>query len=206
MLFFISRAINQVIDYLNHPLENAVVKADIDGIKQAIAKGCDVNAEDDSSHTILTSAIWYGRYSQKIRRKPELRQQRIFEMLEILINAGANVNVSDRYGETPLIAAISSEYHLSPFVPTEIKEPTKIINLLIANGADVNIKNRVTGNAPLHEAVYLGNLEIIAILIENGANVNVENVYVNGEKPLKIALENDNKEVVELLRRHGAKE
>ena len=49
----------------------------------------------------------------------------------------------------------------------------EIAELLIANGADVNVKNDF-GPTPLHWAADEGHKEIVELLIANGANVNAK--------------------------------
>ncbi len=95
-------------------------------------------------------------------------------------------------GETPLARA-------ALFVRMEIAE------LLLENGADVNARN-VTGMTPLHWAVYLGfqDDDVIELLLEAGADVNAKTK--EGQTPVDLAGELGNEEVVELLKKPGAKE
>lgn len=64
------------------------------------------------------------------------------EIAKILIQKGANVNLSDSNGWTPLFVAAASGH-------------SKIVQLLIKSGADVNLKNNL-GLAPLHGAAEFG--------------------------------------------------
>jgi len=77
-----------------------------------------------------------------------------------------------------------------------------IVELLIAKGANVNAKDNFDWT-PLHSAVY-GNKDIVELLITEGANVNARTRA--SRTPLWYAKNEGNAEIVELLRKHGAKE
>ncbi len=80
-------------------------------------------------------------------------------------------------------------------------ESQEILELLIANGADVNAKNEYRWT-PLHNAALEANKEIVELLIANGADVNAKTNY--GETPLHKALYEKRKEIIELLIAKGA--
>lgn len=125
---------------------------------------------------------------------------------------GADINAQDRrLGLTPLLCAVL-------FGQAETAE------LLIQNGADVNVRGR-DGGTPLHSAAFLGQTGTAELLIRNGADVNAKNH--KGETPsdaatadwkatqfvvtflLKTELDKDKvqagrAEVIERLRQHGA--
>ena len=104
---------------------------------------------------------------------------------------GADVNVREetQVRNTPLhIAALEGH--------------RKVAVLLIAKGADVNMKNRC-GEAPLHGAAARGHREVVELLIAKGADVSAKG---SGATPLELALMDDYEEIAELLRKHGAKE
>ena len=77
----------------------------------------------------------------------------------------------------------------------------EIVELLIAKGADVNVKSAdgSGGRTPLHFAAYYGHEEIVELLISKGADVNAKRS--NGATPLDLALG----ETADLLRKHGGK-
>jgi len=88
------------------------------------------------------------------------------------------------------------------------------VGSLVEQGTDIVAKDGELGWTPLHAAVFAGyseigftfreHKEIIEILIAKGADVNAENKQ--GRTPLQCATVRQQTEIVELLRKHGAKE
>jgi ankyrin repeat protein len=113
------------------------------------------------------------------------------EAVKQFIDEGADVNVKNKVGSTPLLyAAVQKE----------------IIELLIAKGADVNAKNN-SGWTPLLMAVLGDRKEVIELLIAKGADVNAKDSRKDsrGETPLDWAIEKNYTEIAALLRKHGGK-
>ncbi len=119
-------------DYFGYtPMHMAITKNNKDIIRLLINAGADVNVMDQMGSSLLHQAI-------------EKKNIEIFKMILSagmshlfhhllrstypLIYAGANVNVVDRYGETPLHLAVE-------------KNNTVIIKLLVDAGADESIRN-----------------------------------------------------------------
>ena len=80
------------------------------------------------------------------------------------------------------------------------KHRKEIVELLIAKGADVNVKDK-QGSTTLHWAAYHGHKEIAELLIAKGANVNAKTKI--GRTPLDAAFPHP--EIADLLRKHGGK-
>jgi hypothetical protein len=78
-----------------------------------------------------------------------------------------------------------------------------IVNSLVANGADVNVRDR-DGWTALMRAACEGHTEIVHILMQAGADVHVKND--EGESALTLAREKGHTCIVNLLREGGAKE
>ncbi|XP_038177799.1 ankyrin repeat domain-containing protein 31 isoform X7 [Arvicola amphibius] len=76
-----------------------------------------------------------------------------------------------------------------------------LVKVLIASGADVNIKDN-TGWTPLHEASSEGFNDVIVELLKAGANINCENV--DGMLPLHGAAVGNHLKTAEILLEHGA--
>ncbi len=80
----------------------------------------------------------------------------------------------------------------------------KVVEFLVANGADLNLKARGmnVGYTPLHYAVQEGNIKVIDTLVKNGSNVNEK--PKNQRTPLYLAVMKKNVKVIELLISSGA--
>jgi len=125
-------------------------------------------------------------------------------IVRMLIERGADVNVKNNSGETPLSVALVSgkinklylriamlliengadskerDHYLSMAAANNHGE---IVRLLIERGADVNAVN--FGESILCSALKMGHLDVARILIEKGAHVNMKTK--EGETPLLIA-------------------
>jgi ankyrin repeat protein len=119
----------------------------------------------------------------------------VSEVAELLVDAGANVNVVDPTDEgnddTPLMIAIRKDFDDS------------LIRKLIEKGADVNAAN-MDDDTPLLELMHSKEprLEIARLLLEKGAGVNVIND--EGKSPLIFATINEQVDLVKLLLEKGA--
>jgi hypothetical protein len=74
------------------------------------------------------------------------------EIVKLLLDKGADVNLTDKYGNTPLHLA-ASDGHI------------EIVKLLLEKGSDVNSKRRNDGTTPLYWAALNGHIEIVKLLL-----------------------------------------
>ncbi|MBO9493474.1 ankyrin repeat domain-containing protein [Thalassotalea sp. G20_0] len=84
--------------------------------------------------------------------------RRDIELVQLLINNEAKVNLATVIGNTPLSFAVK-------------KGHVEVVRLLIENGAAVN-QATVKGATPLYFAAKLGNNKIVELLLANGADPN----------------------------------
>lgn len=75
------------------------------------------------------------------------------------------------------------------------------IALLLANHADLNLRNSINKEPPLHRAVEKNHLEIVELLLDCGANIDC----CSGRgTPLHLAISRKHREIIELLVAKGA--
>ena len=141
------------------------INAPLPFYERLLALGESIEPESDTSP--LVKAIEHNNY----------------EVVNFLINRGANVNREHRFRRTPLHFAAG-------------EADTRILMRLIEAGAEVN-KSNESGYTPLHLAAY--NKEKIELLLANGANINA--VTTDGLTPLMVAarIPNCSNEVIQTL-------
>jgi cytohesin len=169
-------------DWLNagKSIHIATKAGHIEAVKQHLAAGTDVNAEDNIGATPLFGAAGKGHK----------------EIVELLIAEGADVNAKNRSGWTPLHYAAQ-------------KGHKEIAKLLIAGGVDVNAKTD-QGWIPLHLAAKAGFKEIVELLIAKGADVDAKDKVGHtpvdsAERKNYLRSPEVQKEIADLLRKHGGK-
>ena len=181
---------------------------DLMAITAFLDAGINPNARDasDEGRTALISAAARGD----------------LEVVKLLIQRGADPNVTDNNGYTALLHALEARYDqveqvllnhpkldphargfngvttLSKYVWRERKDA---VQKLLDLGADVNAQDN-DGDAPLHGAAQSGNVEILDLLLAKGANPNLTNKV--GGTPLMWAVVFDHEEVARRLIERGA--
>ena len=112
-----------------------------------------------------------------------------WKVAERLINEGTDVNAKDSFGMTPLHTAV-------------IANRRDVVEVLVARRADINAKSH-RGQTPLFWAVTKSRKDMAGWLIANGADVNIKDN--EGRTPVDCAQDSGHTEIVDLLRKHGAK-
>lgn len=141
-------------DYGENSLD--IKKKYIDIIKLLLNAGCNVNnmAYDGPNSQRCVSLLPF----------KEVAEQNLvdYEILELLINAGANFNLKDDQGRTAIFLLVFNGCNAN----VEL-----YIKLLQSNGADINVKDNY-GKTPLDYAIEFGKIEAVKVLIEVGAKIN----------------------------------
>ncbi|MDE0683896.1 MAG: ankyrin repeat domain-containing protein, partial [Candidatus Poribacteria bacterium] len=72
------------------------------------------------------------------------------------------------------INALDKAFQLSAMSWSALYGQTEVVQLLIENGVDVNIKSG-DGTTPLHSAAFLGRTDVAKLLLDNGADIKTRN-------------------------------
>uniref|UniRef100_A0A8D8YWX2 Ankyrin-1 n=1 Tax=Cacopsylla melanoneura TaxID=428564 RepID=A0A8D8YWX2_9HEMI len=125
------------------------------------------------------------------------------EIVQLLLDQGADPNYTDRMGNTALHCFVSNDRNpLS--TECNIKAREEIVKLLLEKGASINAQNTME-NTPLHVICDSGmrrtNETIGRILLNSGACVEIQNVA--GSTPLHVAVSSFNTVMINLLLEHG---
>jgi ankyrin repeat protein len=110
------------------------------------------------------------------------------EVVEALLDSGADINARDEQNQTALHQAASRDH-------------TSIVKLLLERGADVNAKN-LFGQTPLLAPVYRGSMDIVRTLLGAGADVDARS-ELSGQTPL-LSMSSGRTRIVEVLLEEGA--
>jgi ankyrin repeat protein len=199
------------------PLHLAAYFGEMDRVRSLLSGGADVNQKDVAQYTPLHCAV--------------LGDNK--EIVQLLIDRGADIEARKSGNETPLFCAcawgyleiaklligegaeVSARaghrgekwYNLTPLHLAALMGHTNIVQYLLAQGADIHITCSCFDEedfTPLHLAAQHGRLDVVKVLIAKGADVSLKTN--KGHTALDLAKEKRHTGVVELLRKHGAKE
>lgn len=215
---FISAGLSAQEDFGQDPLYSATIKADINGVKQALASGADIDKQTENGYTSL---MWACTYSHR----PEYA-----EVAKHLISEGADANIRANDSTTAVIHAAGRSGEITKLLMGKGADITArrddgsgiftscifgilrgavdigFAEFLLSKGADIN-EASTSGDAPgwaaIHYAVRNGNEELVRFLVKNGANVNA--ITADGKTPLSLSLSNENPGIAEILKTAGAK-
>lgn len=205
--------------------------ATVDVVRRLLAAGADINTISGSGYPLLKSAAEAGdvefvKALLELGADPDVTSTGDtpvhsavmwdhLDIVEILLDAGANPNAQDVDGWTPLMYARSfagvelllgagADPCIADQVGAEAIEKHSdpdIVDLLLASGATVQPRDPTCGT-PLHKACRDGNLSLVRQLLDRGAHVEA----MTGWRltPLMTAAEHNHVEVVRILLEAGA--
>ena len=162
-----------------------------------------VNARGGRQETLMHVAAWAG-YA---------------DILSLLLEHGADVDVCTEYCHTPLIQAsikgkleagqylldrganinFQNRYNRTPLFMAVFYGHVEFVQMLLKRGAKTNTHDTSFGNTPLHWAVHKRNIQVVRWLLEHGANINVRDN--RAETPSQCPSDH---EIKELLSKYGA--
>ncbi len=197
ILFFLFILVLILINFVdfsnkNELLYDAIQEGNyIKSLKLIKEDGADVNAAVHDGYSLLHESV--------VSNEPDL--------VKLLIQNGAAVEVRNKYGSTPLLLAVYLG-HLpnawkviqlllkagaNPYVKNwkgqsaltlaASQNDLNTVQLLIRKNVDINTVSEKGQNA-LHLAVIDGNADLVKLLIKNKININAKDIY--GNTPLDI--------------------
>ena len=190
---------------LHHVLVGPTDPGRLELVNMLLAKGADKNAQEYSGYTPLHLAIIMGHEKEAAvlvdagadlekvdnEGRTALHLAAWFgreSLGRVLLGKGAKVGATDKGGQTPLHYAAR-------------KGNVSMITLLIEHGAQVEFRDSA-GDSPLQKAVWSNQISAVTVLLDKKADIN--SADSTGLTSLKCASLLDHKEMVSLLRRHGA--
>jgi ankyrin repeat protein len=188
-------------------LITAANKGYLEIVRLLLDRVSDINARDNTGMTALFAAVksWclemikqppVKAHRLKIRKYKEdvflttaAEPSEVYEeIIRLLLNKGADVNIQDNSGKTALMIAVKNKN-------------MEIIKLLLKKHADIKAKDN-KGRTVLIIASDKDNEEIVELLLDKGADVNIQDD--SGRTALMAAVESRNVDIVKLLLKKGS--
>ncbi len=124
---------------------------------------------------------------KRVEKEGFVGKEKYKECVELLTEARADIDATDKHGNTPLNNAVQANLF-------------GCVKFLLDKGAD--LKADCDGMSPLHHACERGNPHFVRLLIEKGADINAADDL--GSTALHSAVVSKNRECVKLLLEAGA--
>ncbi len=154
-------------------------KGDVETVARLLKEGMNVNTVDEYGYSLLIIAAKNGDK----------------KLAELLLKNGADVN---KY-----VAHFSATDETAVRLAAE-KGDFEMVKLLVEAGAEINYKN----SNPLIVACARGDKAMVIYLIEKGADVSIysdKQTSPTNDDPMSAAYRNKHTEIVDLLKKYGAK-
>ncbi|NXM48461.1 ASB10 protein, partial [Gymnorhina tibicen] len=170
------------------PLHLCKSSDSIECVRQLLQHGASANSRtEEENDTALHVASRHG----------------LAEHVQLLLHHGAELEVKNNEGQTPLNAACAQRHQ-----PQDMDRYYRVCQLLVESGACINAADQDRQH-PLHLACKNANAQIVELLLARGASVNVMNYGGNTalHNILQVAaykLEHRPELVVQALLNHGA--
>jgi len=209
------------MDQWKAPQDKALWSAAYDGdtkkVQQTLKEGADPNATNYLNMTPLLAVL----------DAPDINPRTRLKIVKILIEAGVDIHKISELGENALTLAISrgdvkvveylhqqgGDIHVQTKTGDNLiyktvdkndysKKYEKILEYLLKNGVDPNVKRNDNAQTALFRAVDLQALPLVKKLIKAGAEINLKDIW--GLTPLHYAARKESYSVAETLVKAGA--
>lgn len=150
-------------------LHAACLEDNITAVQQLLHAGANVNARDSVGLTPLS-------------------QCKSYEVVKLLLDAGADVHTTSDNGSSPFLALVH-------------RADPSAVQLMLQAGPDIHARN-INNTMPLHIACQSNKADVVQLLLQAGADVNAKNKW--NVTPLHWACEVNKADVVQLLLAAGA--
>ena len=185
-------------------LRSAVENDHTADVAKLLARGADPNTPDERGNTLLMVAV----------------RHKNAKLVDLLIDAGAKLNLRNKYGETAIMLASYNGPHdiveklyikgseikhagWNPLLYAATGGHPKIVQLLLDGGVPIDSTSD-NGTTALMMAARGNHSDTVKVLLKNGANPNISNE--SGGTALKWAVARQHHNTAELLKNGGAKE
>lgn len=163
-------------------------RGDVEGVKQAIEQGADINVKDEKARPLLHLMFEHTKMPPTEESETLLRNKK--KIAQYLIEKGIDVQARDSFGFSALHRAI----HDGRF--------NEFIDPLIDKGVDPNLAVGELFETPLIVAIDGLNQAAVEQLIKRGANV--DKPITDGITPLMFCVLKGDVDSAEILLKHGA--
>lgn len=196
-------------------------KAVLSGHEETVKLLLDKGAEVQVRCTEKLGLPWYfrGHSINKLTALHLAAREGFLNIVELLLNRGADINSTDSLKEIPLHASVKhpsivayllskgaqndflNNKEQSPLHTAASSECFESVKILVQNGAKATLKDK-DQRTPLHYAAAKNNQEIVKYLLDQGAPINDQDV--EGETSLHRAVSVGSSEIVKFLINNGA--
>jgi ankyrin repeat protein len=220
LLLLLSSAVGcATVPNADRDLFAAIKEDNASEVGRLVATGANVNVKHDQSYDGLPPLAWAGAWGSTkaaellIARGANVNGGNRYgstplhvaaynqkpAMVALLVRKGGDINARTDNGWTPLHKAME-RLAMAPANKTppaeEVATVVSVVELLLANGAAVDIQGSKVG-MPIHVAALTGQKALVQMLIDKRADANARSD--DGQTPLYQAAKRDSADVAELL-------
>jgi ankyrin repeat protein len=154
------------------PLCEAAYRGDLQKVRALLRKGVSADTSSRGTTALMSSlqpfigepALTMGPPSDRERRAWDQRINNKFRIARLLMASGADVKLTDQYGETAL--------HIATSADGDQKTAADVVRELLRRGAVVDARS-LAGFTPLQHAVWNKRFEVAKVLVKAGASLDV---------------------------------